>query len=175
MKTKLNLGSGKDIKQGYINLDFEKYKGIDVIHNLDNFPYPFKDNTFEEILALNIMEHLNNPDGFIKELWRIGKNNCKIKINVPHFTSRCTWIDLTHKRPFSFDSLKYYSEKKEDVYSLITNNNVSFKVEFKPVMNRFNRFIGIGLLAKRFPRFYETFLCYIFTCGGIEFNLIIIK
>jgi SAM-dependent methyltransferase len=176
VSNKLNLGCGRDIREDYINLDFERYNGIDVIHDLNKFPYPFKDNTFEEILAMNIMEHLNDPNKFIKELWRMGKNNCRIRINVPHFSSRCAWIDLTHKRPFSFDSFEYYSRlKNSGESSLITNDEVFFKVDYKPIMNRFYRYIGMGLLAKKFSRFYETFLCFIFTCGGIEFNLVVLK
>ena len=48
--TKLNLGCGKDIKEGYINLDIVDYGG-NQIHNINSFPYPFEDNTFDEIYA----------------------------------------------------------------------------------------------------------------------------
>ncbi len=30
---KLNLGCGKDIRKGYINLDLKKLPGVDIVHN----------------------------------------------------------------------------------------------------------------------------------------------
>ena len=83
---KLNLGCYNDIKKGYVNLDKEKYfEGIDVIHDLEKFPYPFKDNTFEEILCKNTLSHLNvDRMEFYEELHRISKNKGIIKINEPY-------------------------------------------------------------------------------------------
>ena len=51
---KLNLGCGKDIKGGYINLDVVDYGG-NMIHDINTFPYPFEDNTFDEIFASHIL------------------------------------------------------------------------------------------------------------------------
>jgi predicted SAM-dependent methyltransferase len=82
---KLNLGCGNDIKNGYINLDLIKSKGIDVVHNLNIYPYPFKENSFDEIYSSHIIEHLDNPSKFIEELWRISKNKGKIIIKTPTF------------------------------------------------------------------------------------------
>lgn len=48
-KMKLNLGCGKDIKDGYINLDVRYIKGVDVVCNLNSFPYPFQNDVFDEI------------------------------------------------------------------------------------------------------------------------------
>ena len=40
---KLNLGCGKDIRHGYVNLDIVNYGG-NQIHDINAFPYPFEDN-----------------------------------------------------------------------------------------------------------------------------------
>ena len=45
---KLNLGCGKNIKEGYINIDKVK-EGADIIHDLEVYPYPFEDNKFDQI------------------------------------------------------------------------------------------------------------------------------
>ena len=74
---KLNLGCGRDFRNGYINLDFVKNKGVDIIWDLNKYPYPFKNPEFDEILVYNIMEHLDKPNDFVRELWRIGKRGAR--------------------------------------------------------------------------------------------------
>ena len=57
---KLNLGCGKDIMDGYINIDtVDLHSGDKRLfpHDLRQ-PLPFDDNSAEEILALDILEHL---------------------------------------------------------------------------------------------------------------------
>jgi len=48
-RSKLNLGCGDDYKDGYVNLDWNKNARADLYHNLNQIPYPFPDNTFDEI------------------------------------------------------------------------------------------------------------------------------
>ena len=85
-KVGLNLGCYDDIKEGYINLDKEKFfEGIDVVHNLESLPYPFEGGTFDEVIAICLLEHLDlNRIDFFKELYRICKNNAIIKLKVPY-------------------------------------------------------------------------------------------
>ena len=54
---KLNIGCGKDIKKGYINLDKSKVDGVDVVHDLDTYPWPFEDDFFDEVYGRDIIEH----------------------------------------------------------------------------------------------------------------------
>ncbi len=65
---KLNMGCGKDILRGYINVDLRPLPGIDVAHDLNRFPYPFKDNTFDEIYCNNILEHLDDIVRIMEEM-----------------------------------------------------------------------------------------------------------
>ena len=76
MGLKLNIGCGGDIKEGYINLDIRKHKGykVDVAHNLDHYPYPFKDNYFDEVYARDVIEHVQDIFKCMMEIKRI----CKI-------------------------------------------------------------------------------------------------
>ena len=77
---RLNIGCGKKNKNGYINLDLLKLPNVDVVHDLNQFPWPFKKNEFDEILCDNVLEHLNDTIKPIEELWRITKNKGIIKI-----------------------------------------------------------------------------------------------
>jgi len=128
---KLNLGSGRDIKEGWTNVDFIKAEGIDVVWNLDKFPYPFKDNSVDEILLNHILEHLWYPEKVIEELWRITKYKGKITIRVPHFSCWAVWGDIIHKRTFTHTSLFSFSsvKKRRASKSLINNKKEIFIME----------------------------------------------
>jgi len=56
---KLNLGSGADIRTGWVNLDIGNITGVDIVHDIEKLPLPFDDDRFEEILCNDILEHIN--------------------------------------------------------------------------------------------------------------------
>lgn len=112
-KKKLNLGCGTDIREGWINLDNFDSKTLDVIHNLETFPYPFEDNYFDEIIAVNVLEHIENPVRVIEELHRITSKNGKVTIRVPYYNSKDMGTDPTHKNFFSEHSLDYFDPSKK--------------------------------------------------------------
>ena len=105
MTKKLNLGCGEFKKDGYVNVDFHSVLEPDVKHDLNEFPYPFRDNEFELIEADHVLEHLNDPFRVVRELHRISKNGALIVIRVPHFSRGFTHPQ--HQRCFDV-SFPYY-------------------------------------------------------------------
>lgn len=105
---KLNIGCGKKIDPNYINLDMVKMPGVDVVHDLEIFPYPFADDSLEEIKAIDVLEHVNNIIGIMDELWRILQPGGKLFIRGPHAAYPLqAWRDPTHRRlfvPGTFDN-----------------------------------------------------------------------
>lgn len=158
MNKKLNLGCGSDIRIGYLNVDFEMFAGVDKILDLNKLPYPFKENTFSEILMQNILEHLNDPYQIMKEIYRISSKNGTIKIITPHFSSNNAWGDLQHKRGFNTDTFK--------------NSNVSgmFEIISQKITFPIWRFFIIPL-ARLNPQFYERHFAYIFPAQDLEIVL----
>ena len=101
---KIQLGSGILYKEGYVNVDIDKSVKADVYHDLDVYPYPFKDNSASIIVAKHIIEHLSNQMAFMQECYRILKPNGKLFIECP---IGGTWASyhLNHKHnltPWSF-------------------------------------------------------------------------
>lgn len=99
-KKRLNLGAGEDILEGWVNLDKYNFPGIGVIHDLENGPLPFQDDTFELIRAVFILEHLANPSTLIEEIYRVGCHKGRVEIAVPYWNSLCFIKDITHRRGF---------------------------------------------------------------------------
>lgn len=104
---KLNLGCGFNREEGFVGVDIIKHKGVDVICDLNNFPYPFKDNSVDYVKIFHVLEHLDNPVKVLEELYRIGKDKSYIEIIVPHWkedSSRNPW-HKHHFRPIWFKVL----------------------------------------------------------------------
>jgi len=173
---KLNLGFGKDIKKGYINLDFMKQPGVDIVHNLNKFPWPFKDNEFDEVYASHVLEHVDDLIKTMEELHRICKSGAKIIIRVPHFSCGVSYRDPTHKRLFSyftfdyFTNLKEYYDRKEKNLFKIKKRKLNFtRLSFTFLNPLINPFINLS------PALYERFFCWILPCSEVIFELEVIK
>jgi len=93
----LDIGCGSKKAEGAIGMDIFPYPGVDVVHNLDEYPWPFSDNHFEKIYARHIIEHVGSIADFLRELHRTSKPGAEILIETPHFTSLDSWADPTHK------------------------------------------------------------------------------
>jgi SAM-dependent methyltransferase len=113
---KINFGSGDAPLEGHINVDMLKRDDVDVVHNLMDFPYPFKDNSTTHIKAVDVLEHLANYTddkrptiiAFLEECHRILKTGGELYLQVPSWNTEIFEIDVTHVRGFhekSFDFL----------------------------------------------------------------------
>ena len=171
-KTKLNLGCGTEIMENYVNIDFVKLKGVDVIHNLNKFPYPFKDNTFEEVYTSHVLEHLEDLPKVMGEIKRICKKGAKVRIRVPHFSCGVSYRDPTHRRLFSYFTFDYFT--KDCFYGLpefkILKRKLNFTRQSFTFLNYFfNPLINLS------PAIYERFFCWILPCSEALFELEVVK
>lgn len=108
---RLELGCGVRPTPGYVHLDRIAHAGhVDVAHNLDVLPWPFEDGQFEEILALDVMEHLTQPvNVWLDECWRILKPNGVLVMRLPSWDNHAVfWRDTTHQRAFHEESFCFW-------------------------------------------------------------------
>jgi hypothetical protein len=113
---KLNLGCGQNKISDYINVD--KYDSFqpDVVWDLETFPWPFDDNSVDEIVMRHSLEHMGASTecflSIMKELYRVSAPGAKIHIAVPHPRSDGFAGDPTHVRPINPNILSLFSKKK---------------------------------------------------------------
>tara|TARA_X000000368_G_scaffold358367_1_gene301179 strand:- start:138 stop:695 length:558 start_codon:yes stop_codon:yes gene_type:complete len=105
---KLNLGCGFFPKDGFVNLDINSRYPADVIHDMEEFPWPFKDKEFDYIQMDHVLEHLTDIKTTMKELYRILNVKGKLVIRVPHFSRGFTHWD--HKRGFDITFPIYFDK-----------------------------------------------------------------
>lgn len=115
---KLHLGCGKGKRKGYINVDVIEAVNPDVVWDLNVFPYPFDDNTFEEILAYSILEHLDDVVGAMEEIHRIARPGAVVEIGVPYWDSYGFATDPTHKHMFTEHTFEFFTGSSD--YEFIT-------------------------------------------------------
>ena len=144
---KLNLGCGKKIKDGWVNLDIANLPGVDVVHDITKLPLPFGDNEFDEVLCEDILEHVDYIP-VLKDIHRILKPGGKVTIRVPHFTSKNNYIDPTHRHRFSIKTFGFFVDNpdyKRDYYfdfafSKINSAEISFERSSRFFF--YNRFVA---------------------------------
>lgn len=96
----LNIGCGKDIREGWENVDLDS--GFDATE----FPWPWKNNYFNEILMSHFLEHIRK-DLIIPVLYearRVLKYQYYLEICVPSLNG--VWQDFTHYTSFTKESLQ---------------------------------------------------------------------
>ncbi len=95
---RLNLGCGKDYKEDFINVDYSPYIKKDLEWDLDKYPFPFKDGSVDYILAMAVIEHLQDMKSFLEEAYRILKVGGKLRFRVPLAFTHVDSKDPTHKQ-----------------------------------------------------------------------------
>jgi len=107
-KLKLNLGSGKDYREGFINIDNSPYIKKDLSFDLDTYPYPFHDNSVDFVLAMAVIEHLEDMKAFMEEMHRILKPGGKLRFRVPLAFTHIDSKDPTHKQHITPDTFNQF-------------------------------------------------------------------
>lgn len=120
MPALLNLGCGTDIvrREGFdcVNLDVLPLEGVDVVHDMMRTPWPFKDETFDAVLASHVLEHVpagEDGRGFLRvmeELHRVMRPGGFLVVRAPHWLDHeSAWADPTHTRVLFPRTWAYFS------------------------------------------------------------------
>lgn len=104
---RINLGCGKDILPGWVNVDASDQLGPGVeVWDLDEHPWPFEDASAQEIRGFDIYEHVWDPVGFMIECHRILQPGGTLRLQTCYYLCIDAFTDPTHKRfptEYTFD------------------------------------------------------------------------
>jgi len=172
-----NLGCGNQVFNGVIGIDGRDRVGADIIHDLDNIPWPIKDSSADVIFMFQTLEHLDNVVKIMEEIWRISKNKGRIIIETPYFRHEGAFQDPTHKHFFTSATMQYFcvNEKREESpYSKVKFRQVDFWYGWpakskNPIIRLFKKFI------RNNPKLYDGLLSKIFPVKIIVYELEAIK
>lgn len=125
---KLQIGAGTDIKEGWINHDVANLPGIDVIHDLSVFPWPWDDDSIDEIYMKDVLEHLPNTIKVMEEIYRITKKGAKIYIAVPYWNSYEAISDPTHVSQFNEFTFNFFDPSSSNCQTRPYYSSARFKI-----------------------------------------------
>lgn len=116
MALRLNLGCGKNHKpkeDGWVNVD--KFAPADEIHDLMVTPWPWADDSVDDIEMIHTLEHLGQRSedflNIIKECYRVLRHSGHLVVAVPHPRHDHFIIDPTHCRPVMAEMWPMFSKK----------------------------------------------------------------
>lgn len=178
----LDIGCGTNKILGAIGMDINPRTAADVIHDLDDLPYPFDDAQFNEIIGRHVIEHVRDPMAVMSELHRITQPGGVIKLLAPHWTNPDFATDLTHRNHLNSYSFRHLIEGRE-LFPFYTNVRFRQRQVNVTVLNLWRPF-GFEFfinLDNRFPqmrflrKFWEQYLNAIVRGKEIQFELEVIK
>ena len=118
---KLNLGSGNDYKEGYVNVDRDNRIKADVYCDLNKGLLPFETNSVSEIAANHIVEHLLVEAfiPFMNECHRVLEPGGQLLIETPSPLCEWFWQDPTHIRGYTRNTFGiYFCQKTFATYGI---------------------------------------------------------
>lgn len=176
----LNLGCG-NVKDDFperpqatevVGVDMSPRSQADILHNLDEFPYPLDSDAFDLIIMQDVIEHLEDVPGTMNEVWRIARHGAIVRIRTPHYSSYYAYGDPTHKRFFSSFVLDGFDAARPNIlYAEARFRFLKREILFPKLF----RITGIAFLANRFPHRWEQLFAFMLRAENLYFELEAVK
>jgi len=178
----LELGCGRTRKfQDSITIDIVDLDTIDVVADLNKGLSFIPDNSIDKIYSFHFLEHVDNIEFLMYEIYRVLKPGGKKIGTVPHFSNPHYYSDYTHKKFFGLYTFSYFSKSspfKRDVPKFY--NSLDFKIiEIKLIFGSYTRYRSylkrifqfLVNFNVSFQEFYEENLSYLIPASEIYFVL----
>jgi len=104
----LNIGCGFNKIKGAVNLDLDPRCNPDIIHDLTK-TLPFENNYFDEVRAVQVLEHIFDFESLMIEIHRVLKLGGLLKASVPCWPCRNAVAGNGHVRQFVPETFTIYT------------------------------------------------------------------
>lgn len=109
----LELGCGFNKTPGAFGIDILPESQADLFHDLNVFPYPLSDSSWDRIICHDVLEHVDDLIRTMEEIWRVAAPDAIVDIHAPFMSSVNFFSDPTHKRAFTSRSFDFFVEGTE--------------------------------------------------------------
>lgn len=100
-----------------VTMDHDPNCNADILHNLEGLPWPVDANSFDEVHAYEVLEHLGQQGDYkaffahFAEIYRVLKPGGHLIATCPSWRSIWAWGDPSHTRIVSQASLVFLSQE----------------------------------------------------------------
>ena len=175
----VDIGCGPLHKAADVGIDILPGPAVDIVHDLNQTPWPLDASTFDRILCLDVLEHLRDLMAVMQEIHRIATPGARVDIQVPTGSSRDLYTDPTHIRGFGYHSFDYFDPMKA-LFNDYRYSERTFRVKDVRFVNRphgkmrtLDRFMCA--FANRSPELYESRLAFFYPMTALRFELEVLK
>ena len=124
---KLNMGCGFNKRAGFLNVDLAPECQPDLVCDLESLPWPWENDSVDEVVFHHSLEHIGQSPrvflGMIKELYRVCRDNARVRINVPHPRHDDFINDPTHVRIITPSTLSLFDRRVNDEIKALKGAN----------------------------------------------------
>lgn len=125
----LEMGhSVTSVEYSDLGVSIQRRKGIPVLQ-ADARSLPFKNNTFDLVVCLDVLEHIVEEEQVVSEIYRVLKPSGKFIISVPE--GKKLWsshdVAVSHVKRYERDELAFLAESSGLVVSKMYSRNVFVK------------------------------------------------
>jgi SAM-dependent methyltransferase len=174
----LDVGCGPAKYPGAIGVDMNPNTAADVLCHLDKGRLPFRDNSFDEVRALHVIEHVEDVLATMEEFHRVTRPGGTIFLVTPHYTDYTSFRDPTHRWHLNTESFLYFypggMHGRDMWYTQVRMRERHLTVK----LLRLWRALGFELLvnhARWFRRFWEQYLSFVIRGKVMEFTFEVLK
>lgn len=115
---RLDIGCGANKQDGFVGLDIREMPNVDIVQDVEQFPWALPNECVRTALASHLVEHINPHKGvfmqFMDEVWRIMKPYGKFIIVTPYAGSFGYFQDPTHVNPCNEATWMYFAPEAEN-------------------------------------------------------------
>ena len=120
---RLDIGCGAGKQPGFIGIDYRALPGVDIVHNIEETPWPLEDESVLVAVSSHVLEHINPHAGVfmgvMDEVWRVLKDDGEFAFAVPYAGSPGYWQDPTHCNGITEATIYYFDPLHESgLYSI---------------------------------------------------------
>jgi SAM-dependent methyltransferase len=167
----LDVGCGSKKRPGAIGIDVSSDTDADVVHDLNELPWPLESDAFDEIVLQDVIEHLHDLYGVFAEVHRVARPGARVLLRTPHFSSVLAYSDPTHVHLLSAAAVRSLAQPGFAHYSAARFRPVSVYLDLWAPF----RLLGLGALANRRTDIYERYLAFRFPAMNIRAEFEAIK
>jgi SAM-dependent methyltransferase len=113
---RLDIGCGENKQPGFIGLDWQYLPDVDLVWDIEIYPWPLDPDSVSVAIASHVVEHINPARGnflnWMDEVWRVVSPGGQFAVSCPHGHSAGFLQDPTHCNMLNENSWAYFDPRQ---------------------------------------------------------------